>query len=111
MNRAEEVLQQKCFTWFHNQHPSLRGTMWLVHNNPKNGREGAILKGMGLVKGVSDISWLHGGIYYGIEFKTETGRQSPEQKQWDRAVTEQGGVYVIIRSFEEFCTFVQSVIQ
>jgi hypothetical protein len=111
MNRHEEILQQKCYVWFHNGYPELRGTMWLVHNNAKDGREGAKLKAMGMVKGVSDMSWLHGGKYYGIEFKTETGRQSAEQKKWEQAITAQGGVYVLIRSFEEFCTFVQNIVQ
>lgn len=111
MNRQEEILQQKCFVWFHNTYPELRGTMWLVHNNAKNGREGATLKAMGMVKGVSDMSFVHGGKYYGIELKTETGTQSPDQKKWERVITEQGGVYVVIRSFEEFRTFVENIVQ
>lgn len=111
MIRQEEILQQKCFVWFHNTYPELRGTMWLVHNNSKNRIEGSKLKGMGMVKGVSDMSWLHGGKYYGIELKNEPGAQSPEQKKWEQAMTAQGGVYVLIRSFEEFCNFVKNIAQ
>ena len=34
--------------------------------------------------------------------KTATGRQSPEQRQWQRLFEASGGRYVIIRSYDEF---------
>ena len=108
---SEAKLQQECFVHFWNTYPELRGTMWMVHNNAKNAFQGAILKAMGMVKGVSDLQWLHSGIYYAIELKTATGRQSNEQIQWQKQIESQGGVYVVLRSFDEFRTFVQSVIQ
>jgi hypothetical protein len=37
-----------------------------------------------------------------IEFKTETGTQKPEQKDWEEIITKQGFEYHIIRSFEQF---------
>jgi len=84
--------------------------MWMVNNNPKDGRQGAMLKGMGLVKGVSDLQWMHRGTFYAIEMKTLTGKQKEAQEQYQSAIESQGGVYVVLRSFDEFRTFVQSVL-
>ena len=37
-----------------------------------------------------------------IEMKTDTGRQSPNQKEW-QAVAERHGIrYEVVRSFDEF---------
>jgi len=52
-------------------------------------------------KGVQDITCLIKGRYVAIEVKTETGRQSPEQKEIERLVNKQGGEYHIVRSFDE----------
>lgn len=108
---SEAKLQQDCFVYFWNSYPELRGTMWMVHNNAKNAFQGAILKAMGMVKGVSDLQWLHNGKFYAIELKTETGRQSKEQIQWQKGIELQGGTYVVLRSLDEFTNFVQSVIK
>jgi hypothetical protein len=107
---SESKLQQDCFVWFWNTYPNLHGTMWMVYNNPKNAFIGAILVAMGLVKGVSDLQWLNRGKFYGIELKTETGRQSKAQAQWQKAIEAQGGEYIIIRSFDEFRTFVETTL-
>jgi hypothetical protein len=37
-----------------------------------------------------------------VEFKTEVGKQSPAQIQWQAKVEAQGYKYVVIRSLEEF---------
>ena len=42
----------------------------------------------------------YGGLF--IEFKTEVGRQSPEQKEWEIIIQNQGYLYRVIRSLEEF---------
>lgn len=108
--QSEVKLQQDCFVWFHNTYPNLRGTMWLVHNNPKNARHGTVLKGLGLVAGVSDMSFLYKGKFYAIEFKTDKGKQSKEQIDWEWTIFLQDGEYVIIRSFDEFRTFVETTL-
>ena len=107
---SESKLQQDCFMWFWNSFTHIKKTMWVVNNNPKNGRNGAMLKGMGMVKGVSDLCWLNKGKFYAIELKTETGRQSKEQVEWQRAIEAQDGEYIIIRSFDEFRTFVETTL-
>lgn len=99
---TEKRLQQECFRWFHNNYPDLRGTMWMNHNQAVNSKQGAILRAMGMVAGVSDLLWLHKGILYCIELKTETGRQSDAQKAWSKAITNQSGVYILINNLDAF---------
>jgi hypothetical protein len=60
---------------------------------------------MGVVKGVSDtILFLARGKYHAlcVEFKTDTGRQSPAQVDWQSKVEAQGFRYEVVRSLEEF---------
>jgi hypothetical protein len=60
---------------------------------------------MGVVKGVSDtILFLARGEYHAlcVEFKTEVGRQSDAQVEWQRKVEQQGYRYEVVRSLEEF---------
>lgn len=99
---TEKRLQQECFTWFHNNFPALRGSLWMNHNQAVNRKQGAILKAMGMVAGVSDLLWINKGHLHGIELKTPEGRQSDVQKRWSEALTTAGGSYHIIRTLEEF---------
>lgn len=108
---SESKLQQDCYLWYHNNYPALRGSLWMCHNNAKDARQGATLKAMGMVRGVSDLMMLYNGAFYAIELKTETGRQSEFQKQWQEVILSQGGTYVIVRSLQDFCNFVLSIIK
>ena len=99
---TEKNLQQSCFTWFHNNYPDLRGTMWMTHNQATNRKQGAILKGMGMVAGVSDLMWLYNGKLHCIELKTDEGKQSEAQRKWQIAILMSGGEYHVIRSLESF---------
>lgn len=42
------------------------------------------------------------GKAYMLEFKTENGKQTTEQKQWQEVIQENGFEYVIIRNLQEF---------
>ena len=111
-NQPELVLQQHVYKFFHNTYPELRGTLWRVENERRRTKyEQMIAKSTGLVAGVADLNMLYGGQFYAIELKVEGGRQSQSQKQWQRVITEQGGIYKVIRSLDEFKEFVEGVIQ
>ena len=110
-NQPETKLQQLCFVWFNNQYPELRKTMWHVQNEGKRSKyEQSIIKSLGVVPGVADLNWLYKGVFYGIELKTPTGSQTKTQREWERVITQQGGIYVLIRSLEEFKEFVGGVV-
>lgn len=105
---TEARLQHDCFTWHWNAFPHERGRLWMQYNNPKNARHGAVLKGMGLVAGVSDMAYLKpDGRTAFVEFKEPAGRQSLAQKQWQQTVTALGAEYRIVTSLEQFQKIIQ----
>jgi hypothetical protein len=66
---------------------------------------GARRKAMGVFAGVSDIICLiPRGDFHGLmlECKTKRGLQSDEQKAWQAQVEQQGYVYRIFRSLDDF---------
>ena len=104
-------LMQLCYTWFHNQYPNLRGILWKVENERKRNKyEQMIAKSTGLVSGVADLNLFYGGQFYGIELKVDDNTQTKAQLEWQRLIEQQGGVYVVVRSLEEFKEFVEGVV-
>ena len=99
---TEERLQQDIFIWFVNTYPCKRGLFFHNFNNPRNAIQGAKLKTLGLVSGVADMTLLHNKKAYFFELKTETGKQSKRQKEWEQQVTSNKFYYKIIRSLDEF---------
>lgn len=72
------------------------------YNNAKSRAHGAILKGMGLLAGVSDMTFLRlDGRAVFIELKTET-KQSKKQKEFERVVTECNAFYELVNSEDQF---------
>lgn len=51
--------------------------------------------------GTPDISVCYQGVYYGLEIKTKTGRQSELQKIAQKQIEAAGGKYFIIRCLED----------
>lgn len=103
---AEHRLQRACVEWFRLQYPALRGVLVAV---PNGGRRdavtGARLKAEGVVAGASDLVLLKPNRFYGslcIEMKTPGGKQSPAQKEWQKAVEAAGDKYVLCRSIGDF---------
>ena len=131
MNHEESKLQQQCVTWFRAQYPEY--AMLLVHpinegsgHTQMDRRRQGIHKAEGAVAGVPDLlffmpsycpvegdnkqtAWVevHG---LGIEFKTSIGKQSAEQKKFQRYFEAAGYGYRIVRSIEEFRVLIISYI-
>lgn len=106
MKHKESDIQIACVRWFRLQYPKLAKLLISV---PNGGRRdvvtGKILKAEGAVAGASDLLLLiHRGKYgcLCIEMKTDVGKQSPSQKEWQEQTERYGNKYVICRSFEEF---------
>lgn len=113
-NNKESRLQQQCVYWFRTQYPHY--AMLMTH--PINEGSGhseidrmrqAIHKKEGTVRGVPDLLLFMPAVYnaltyfgLGIEVKTATGRQSQEQKDYQKIFEAAGYKYVIVRSLEEF---------
>jgi hypothetical protein len=60
-------------------------------------------------KGSPDIIVVTDGTYIGIECKMGSGRQSPDQKAFESALTAAGGEYYIIRSVDELQKIIDHV--
>lgn len=70
----------------------------------RNKIEAVNLKRQGVKPGVSDVILLipkKGFASLCMEFKTKTGRQSPEQKEFQKQAETCGSKYVIVRSVKE----------
>lgn len=52
-------------------------------------------------RGLPDINIIAGGLYWGLEVKTNVGRQSPEQKEMEALIKKHGGRYHVVRSIDD----------
>lgn len=109
MRRLEEIEQAKVIKWSHKVEvraamPALR---WL-HHSPNGGKRDAVtggqMKALGVKPGFPDLilpvrSLDHPGLV--IEMKSDTGRPTPEQKEWLAHFEQQGWQHHIARSAEE----------
>lgn len=117
MNHEESKLQQACVSWFRAQYPQY--AMLLVHPiNEGSGhtsidrRRQGIHRAEGAVAGVPDLILFMTSlccspevIVYtclGLELKTKRGKQSQEQKDFQKMFEAAGNKYEVIRSFDEF---------
>jgi len=100
---SEVKAQSKAFTNLWNARPDLRGRVFAINNNSVNGIKGAMNKAMGVVPGVADMCYLKTeGRTCWIEWKTDTGKQSEEQKRFEKICRSLGHEYHIVRNEEEF---------
>ena len=99
-------MQKACVGWFRLQYRSRAQLLFAVPNGGGRTRiEASIMNGEGVLAGVADLIYLESRGGYGslcIEMKTRTGRQSPEQKEWQKAAEAGGNRYVVCRSFDDF---------
>jgi len=119
----ESDTQKSFIRWFDHQYPRLRILLFASSNGRHGGGKTVRIKGKdipysaikskkeGQRKGVADlflsvpkITWAEKDRRHGlyIETKTEDGRQSKEQKEFQKAVEAQGYQYTICRSIDEF---------
>lgn len=74
----------------------------MVHNSGSSRINGARLKTMGMVPGVSDMIYLKpNGSPIMLEVKNEKGSQSKAQKKWEDVVERAGYEYHLVRSLDE----------
>lgn len=111
MTKQEEILQAKCYLWFHNTFPLWRKMLFHVDNNSWNAVIGAKKKALGVNSGVSDFVLILFAEVIWIEMKTPDGEQSEEQKDFQRKVEQRGHKYIILRTEEEFKRYIEQKIK
>lgn len=112
MRQEEHRIQCAIVKWFYYAYPAYRGGCLFAvpnggHRNIQTARN---LKAEGVTSGVSDLLLLvPKREYHGlcIEVKTPVGRQSENQKNWQRIIEAQGYKYCIVRSLDEFVELVR----
>lgn len=108
----EHRLQCACVRWFRLAYPHLHHNLFAVPNGGyRTPATAAKIKAEGALPGVSDLILLTArGGYHGllIEMKTDKGRQSEAQREWQRLIEADGYKYVVVRSIEEFIKVVEA---
>ena len=102
--RSESSLQTICVRWYDLQYPFAKLRLFSIPNEgQRNPVNGARMKAMGRRKGAPDLVYmLDNGQVAFIEFKTDKGRQSPEQKDFQQQAEKQFIGYHIVRTFDQF---------
>ena len=103
---TENKIQQEIVMYYRNayclKHHTPRNIIFSVPNDSKNAVEQMRKVATGLYAGVSDLIMIHFGKVYFIEVKTDTGRQSPKQIEFQQIVQNQGFKYHVVRNLEDF---------
>lgn len=60
-------------------------------------------------KGGADLIGIYRGKFLAVEIKSNTGRQSPDQKLFEQLVLRKQGVYVVLRSVEDAQRWIQTL--
>ena len=128
MREEEHNIQAACVRWFNLQWPQYRGLLFAIPNGGARSKATAAkLKAEGVVPGVADLILLvpktdlvnvNGSVgilprYNAlcVEMKTEKGRLSPEQKEWQAKVESHGYKYAVCHSLDEFIAVVNGYLQ
>lgn len=106
MNYQEHYLQQSCFNWLRATYPTIGNLAYAVPNGQhRTAAQAAVLKSEGMTKGVSDICIdIPSHEYHSlrIEMKTDKGKQTIEQEEYELRCKAVGIKYVVVRSRDEF---------
>jgi len=114
MKNEEALIQAECVKWFTNtyclKHHNPRGLIFSIPNElgKTNALQTMLAKAGGLLSGVSDTVVIHpktSRLVF-VEFKTSTGVQSNAQIEFEQRVIKLGYEYKIIRSIDEFKSWI-----
>lgn len=104
----ESKLQQEIFNWYQNNYclkfHEPRGMIFSIPNGgTRNKLEAINMKATGLLAGASDLIVItpNGKLIF-VELKTDTGKQSDKQIDFENRVKKLGFEYYLIRSIDEF---------
>lgn len=115
----EHDLQKECVKYFRAQYPRIANLLFAVPNGGfRNKATAGKMKAEGVTAGVSDLILLvPNKLFHGLcletkiirefvdgegKFQRKKSYQEPEQKEWQALVENQGYMYVVYRTFDEF---------
>ena len=101
----ENYLQQSIYLWYQNTYV-IKDRRCMILSIPNGGLRDKMtaitMKATGLYKGAADLLVVYRGWVGFVELKTETGIQSPAQRQFEAHCIEAGIPYHLVRSLAEF---------
>ena len=106
MYKSEAHLQSLCTKWHREMYPAQWDDLILIYNNPPNAIVAAMLKGMGLSRGVSDQLYFNEvrRKLVWLEYKLDGKFQTGDQIIFEQKVEMYGCEYYVIRNEFEFKT-------
>ena len=106
----ESSIQRTCVMWFRYQWPGY--ICFAVPNGGARSKtEACIMKGEGVMAGVSDLIVVGEGRVLFVEMKTMKGKQSATQKDFQRRVEGLGHKYVVCRCLNDFISEVNGFLK
>lgn len=106
MKKSESKIQQEIVMWFNNNYclksHNPKCTIFSVPNEGKNVKEQMYKRTLGMKSGVSDLIVIQPNRCIFVEVKTEIGKQSDKQKEFETTVKNLGFEYILVRSLEDF---------
>jgi len=82
-----------------------QGKIYFTRNNSFQGKIKRVNGSEGYIKnnklGTPDFLICYQGKYIGLEVKTESGKQSAEQKKAQKAIERAGGIYYIVKNVND----------
>ena len=106
---SEHQIQAQIVAYFNANYPNNRKCLFHVNNKAKDSLEGARMKTMGVVSGVSDLILIAPNQVYFLELKDDKGKQSDHQKAFQQQATSLNHIYLIIRSLDEFKALLNTI--
>jgi hypothetical protein len=100
---SEALIQQQIFIWLNNTYRNL-----IIHSVPNGSSTGdariiSQMSQLGMVRGIADlIIWLPNGKAIMVEVKNSTGSQSADQIKIQQKLEKLGGIYILVRSLDDF---------
>jgi hypothetical protein len=109
MKHTESQIQIEAIKWLRLQYPDVR-TIQSSTDHATTARQGRQKKLMGYQAGTPDLFIVHANhLYHGlfVEFKTDKGRQKPEQATFENYCRQNGYAYIICREVMHFVRLVK----
>lgn len=103
----ERDLQCECVYWFRKTYKNQ-----LIFSCPNEfaRAEAAAARKMGMLRGVSDIIVVMPERVLFIEFKSDSGTQSLDQKRFQKKIERMGYTYAVVRTIKEFKDLINDTI-
>ena len=104
--KTEFKIQQEIVIFYKNnyclKHHSPQNIIFSVPNESKSKKETLQKISIGMLPGVSDLIIINQSEVIFVEVKTDIGKQSPRQIEFELSVKKLGYRYLLVRSLEDF---------